>query len=82
MITGAIKSGRVDKVLGDSVGSPKKDAAALTAAPYRYYNDGSGTEEYGRLRVLPIEMQRQKSPTQLTRSPTYARKAWPAPTTI
>lgn len=70
MITGAIRSGRVDKVWVIPSGyPPKKDAAALTPAPYRYYMTEAALRNVNGCEVLPIEMLRaEKSYTTDTLS--------------
>ncbi len=70
MITGALKSGRVDKVWVIPSGyPPKKDAAALTPAPYRYYMTEAALKNMNGCELLPIEMLRaEKSYTTDTLS--------------
>lgn len=70
MITGALKSGRVDKVWVIPSGyPPKKDDAALTPAPYRYYMTEAALKSITGCEVLPIELLRpEKSYTTDTLS--------------
>lgn len=57
MITGALESGKIDKVLVIPSGyPPKKDAHMLTPAPYRYYMTKHALKNKENCQVLSLEV--------------------------
>lgn len=57
MITGALESGKIDKVLVIPSGyPPKKNAQLLTPAPYRYYMTKLALKKQVNCQVLPLEV--------------------------